>query len=168
MSSRSGASEKRPRESSGERVVDAVQHCPNCQSVDITPGKAYFALGCSEGCKICHVCFAETVVEGHSAIEFVCPCCNDGFTSFDAVHGSTRSRAQSYIKETQEKIMLPLPPPAEFSKNPVRYHEEMAENSDAGAKFVGITLTTCQDGHVNVKSSMFNIDQVAMTTANKN
>jgi len=40
----------------------------------------------------------------------------------------------------------------------VRHHQELAEDG-SGEKFVGITLTTCKDGEVDVKACMYNIEQ---------
>ena len=88
MSSRPRVAEKRRRDASEEMDVDAVQQCPECEKVDIETGNASFALGCSDGCKIFHVCFAKMVTESHFADEFTCPCCNEGFTSFKAVYSS--------------------------------------------------------------------------------
>ena len=54
--------------------------------------------------------------------------------------------------------MFTLPPCPEFDKDPVRNHENLAK-SGQGDNFVGIVLTTCKNGIVDVKASTYNTEQ---------
>jgi hypothetical protein len=98
------------------------------------------------------------VTENFVDNQLTCPRCNDEFTSFNAKYSTVLHSSRAQTRKMVLQKEFELPPTADISQDPVRHHQNLAK-SGAGEKFVGVALTTCKDGKVDVKSATYNIDQ---------